>query len=63
MTGSGARWAVAIGHLCRLAGVWSGNQDLINNGKPFWEAGARPAVIFHIQVINSAQGAARYWIT
>ncbi len=44
------------------AGAWSGNQDPINNGKLFWEAWARPAVTFHIQVTNSTQSPARYWI-
>ena len=61
--GAGNRSVVPVGRgTSGTAGAWSGNQDLINNGKLFWEAGARPAVIFHIQVINSTQGPARYWI-
>jgi len=44
------------------AGSWSGNPELTNNGKLFWEAWARPAVIFHIQVINTSQAPARYWM-
>jgi hypothetical protein len=43
-------------------GKWSDNQDLIDNGNLFWEAAARPAVLFHIQVTNSAQVPSRYWI-
>jgi hypothetical protein len=61
--GAGNRSIVPVGRgTSGTAGAWSGNQDLITNGKLFWEAGARPAVIFHIQVINTMQGPARYWI-
>jgi hypothetical protein len=41
---------------------WSGNQDLINNGNLFWEAAAGSAALFHIQITNSSQSPARYWI-
>ena len=41
---------------------WDSNSDLIDNGSLFWEARAKPGVKFHIQVINSSQGPARYWI-
>jgi hypothetical protein len=44
------------------AGAWPNNQDLIKAGQLFWEAGARPAVTFHIQVNNTTQAPARYWI-
>ena len=41
---------------------WSGSQDLINAGSLFWEAATWPEVVFHIQMTNSSQGEARYWI-
>jgi hypothetical protein len=41
---------------------WPNNQDLIKSGDLFWEAMAWPAVLYHIQLSNSSQGPARYWI-
>ncbi len=41
---------------------WRDSQDLINNGSLFWEAVTWPEVLFHIQITNSSQGEARYWI-
>ncbi len=41
---------------------WLTNQDLISNGKLFWEAKAHPAIKFHIQVSNLIQDPALYWI-
>ena len=58
--GAGDRSVEPVGRgTAGTAGVWNGNRDLIDNGQLFWEASARPAVTFHIQVINTTQAAAR----
>jgi hypothetical protein len=42
---------------------WQGDTEVIHNGSLFWEGLARPPVTFHIQVINTSQQPAQYWIT
>jgi hypothetical protein len=44
------------------AGKWDTNNEITKAGDLFWEAGAGPAVVFHIQVTNRSQQPARYWI-
>ncbi len=61
--GAGNRSITPVGRgTSGTIGNWSSNQDLIDNGDLFWEAGARPPVIFHVQVVNTTQAPARYWI-
>ena len=44
------------------AGQWDTNNEIVKAGNLFWEAGAGPAVVFHIQVTNRSQQPAQYWI-
>ncbi len=41
---------------------WSSSQNLVDNGDLFWEAITNNALLFHIQVNNTTQAPARYWI-
>ena len=42
---------------------WPNEQALLDSGDLFWEAMAPKAVLYHIQLTNATQAAARYWIT
>jgi hypothetical protein len=43
-------------------GKWDTNNEVAKAGNLFWEANAKAPVVFHIQVTNTSQQPAQYWI-
>lgn len=61
--GAGDRTVVPIGRGTQgTIEKWDTNNEIRKAGNLFWEAKSKVPVVYHIQVINTSQQPARYWI-